>query len=98
LSKRQEAQGGAIIELHRHLGRHVKNMQTWKDFLEQDKEYDSIDLHIIMAEDLAPQPFEQRIEAIDGAFNGIIIIIIIIISVRLVSFTILSYTLTTILL
>jgi hypothetical protein len=46
-------------------------MQTWKDFLEQDKEYDSIDLHITMAEDLASQEYIQRIETIDHTFNGI---------------------------
>lgn len=47
-------------------------MHTWKDFLEQDKKYDSIDLHITMAEDLKKEAdtFEGRVDIIDTAFNG----------------------------
>jgi len=69
LSKVQEEQGQAVIDLHKKLGKHVRDMNTWKDFLEQEKEYDSIDLHIHMAEDLAGQSFEQKVSDIGGAFN-----------------------------
>jgi len=69
LSKKQEDQGAAAIELLRHLGKHVKDMHTWKDFLEFDKDYLSIDLHVSMAEDLASQAYPQRIESIDSSFN-----------------------------
>jgi len=69
LSKIQEEQGAAVIDLHKHLARHVKDMHTWKDFLEQDKEYDSVDLHIHMAGDLATFTFEQKVDTIDSAFN-----------------------------
>jgi len=44
-------------------------MHTWKDFLEQDKEYDSVDLHITMAEDLKNESFNQKVDIIEGAFN-----------------------------
>jgi len=69
LSKTQEEQGSAIIDLHKKLAKHVKDMHTWKDFLEQDKEYDSTDLHITMAVDLAPEPFDTKVDTIDGAFK-----------------------------
>jgi len=69
LGKTQEEQGGAIIDLHKKLAKHVKDMHTWKDFLEQDKEYDSTDLHITMAVDLATEPFDSKVDTIDGAFK-----------------------------
>jgi len=69
LSKIQEEQGAAVIDLHKHLGKHVRDMHTWKDFLEQDKEYDSVDLHITMAEDLKAETFEAKVDIIEGAFN-----------------------------
>jgi len=69
LSKIQEEQGAAVIDLHKQLGKHVRDMHTWKDFLEQDKEYDSVDLHITMAEDLKSETFVNKVDIIDGAFN-----------------------------
>jgi len=69
LSKIQEEQGAAVIDLHKHLGKHVRDMHTWKDFLEQDKEYDSVDLHITMAEDLKSELFEAKVDIIEGAFH-----------------------------
>jgi len=69
LSKIQEEQGQAIIELHKKLGKHVKDMNTWKDFLEQDKEYDSIDLHINMANVIKDDEFQQKVAIIEGAFG-----------------------------
>jgi len=44
-------------------------MLTWKDFLEQDKEYDSIDLHITMAEDLKLESFLSKVDIVDNAFD-----------------------------
>jgi len=69
LSKIQEEQGAAVIDLHKHLSKHVKDMHTWKDFLEQDKDYDSVDLHIHMADDLKNESFVQKVDIIEGAFN-----------------------------
>jgi len=69
LSKIQEEQGAAVIDLHKHLAKHVRDMHTWKDFLEQDKEYDSVDLHITMSEDLKGESFDQKVDIIDGAFH-----------------------------
>lgn len=70
LSNLQEVQGAAVIDLHRQLGKHLVDMHTWKDFLEQDKQYDSIGLHIHMAEDLKKEAdtFEGRVDIIDTAF------------------------------
>jgi chromosome segregation ATPase len=69
LSKIQEEQGAAVIDLHKHLAKHVVEMNTWKDFLEQDKEYDSVDLHITMADELRKESFDQKVDIIDGAFS-----------------------------
>jgi len=44
-------------------------MHTWKDFLEQDKEYDSLDLHIAMAEDLKHETFEAKVDIVNEAFK-----------------------------
>jgi len=69
LSKVQEEQGQAVIDLHKKLGKHVHDMHAWKDFLEQDKEYDSVDLHITMAEELEGEAFDQKISTVEGAFT-----------------------------
>jgi len=69
LSKIQEEQGRAVIDLHRKLARHVKDMHVWKDFLEQDKDYDSVDLHITMAEDLKGEVFETKVDIVNDAFR-----------------------------
>jgi len=69
LSKIQEEQGAAVIDLHKHLAKHVVEMNTWKDFLEQDKDYDSVDLHITMADELKKESFDQKVDIIDGAFS-----------------------------
>jgi chromosome segregation ATPase len=68
LSKIQEEQGAAVIDLHKKLAKHVRDMHTWKDFLEQDKEYDSVDLHITMAEDLQGENFETKVDIVGDAF------------------------------
>jgi len=69
ISKTQEEQGQAVIDLHKKLGKHVRDMNVWKDFLEQDKEYDSLDLHITMAEDLEQETFDSKVDIVDGAFK-----------------------------
>jgi len=69
LSKIQEEQGAAVIDLHKKLAKHVKDMNTWKDFLEQDKDYDSLDLHITMAEDLKGESFTSKVDIVSDAFE-----------------------------
>jgi len=69
LSKIQEEQGHAVISLHKKIAKHVRDMHTWKDYLEQDKEYDSIDLHITMAEDLKTEMFEEKVKIVNDAFS-----------------------------
>jgi len=69
LSKIQEEQGAAVIDLHKKLAKHVRDMHTWKDFLEQDKEYDSVDLHITMAEDLREEAFATKVDIVGDAFD-----------------------------
>jgi len=69
ISKTQEEQGQAVIDLHKKLGKHVRDMNVWKDFLEQDKEYDSLDLHITMAEDLEQESFDTKVDIVDSAFK-----------------------------
>jgi hypothetical protein len=71
LSKIQEEQGQAVIDLHKKLAKHVKDMHVWKDFLEQDKEYDSVDIHITMGEDIAHDTFDTKVDICTEAFNGI---------------------------
>lgn len=69
LSKIQEEQGQAVIDLHKKLAKHVRDMHTWKDFLEQDKEYDSLDLHVTMAEDLKNETFDAKVDIVSEAFR-----------------------------
>jgi len=69
ISKTQEEQGQAVIDLHKKLGKHVRDMNVWKDFLEQDKEYDSLDLHNTMAEDLEQESFDTKVDIVDSAFK-----------------------------
>jgi len=69
LSKIQEEQGHAVGSLQKKLARHVRDMHTWKDYLEQDKEYNSIDLHITMAEDLKGDPFDEKLKIVGEAFT-----------------------------
>jgi hypothetical protein len=71
LSKIQEEQGQAVIDLHKKLAKHVRDMHVWKDFLEQDKEYDSVDIHITMGEDIKDDAFDSKVDICTEAFNGI---------------------------
>jgi len=69
LSKIQEEQGQAVISLHSKLKKHVTDMHVWKDYLEQDKDYDSLDLHLTMQKDLENDSFDQKVIIVDGAFK-----------------------------
>jgi DNA repair exonuclease SbcCD ATPase subunit len=69
LCAKQEKQGKLVIALRQKLLQHVNDMHTWKVFLEQDKEYDSEGLHIVMEGVLADLTFKEQVVTLDNAIQ-----------------------------
>jgi len=69
LCAKQERQGKIINALRSKLLQHVNDMHTWKVFLEQDKEYDSEGLHIVMEGVLADLTFKEQVVTLDNAIQ-----------------------------
>lgn len=44
-------------------------MHVWKVFLEQDREYESEDLHIVMEAELEDMEFGEQVETLDTAIT-----------------------------
>jgi len=64
-----EKEGGAVINLRQLLTHHVDDMHEWKEFLAQDRKYESFDLNNRMEFDLNDKDTAQKSELIDRAFN-----------------------------
>lgn len=69
MKKQQENHSKSIHVLRKHLLQHVHDMHVWKVFLEQDRMYDSEDLHIAMEKDLESLPFHEQIQTLDEAIT-----------------------------
>jgi len=67
MKTKQEHHGRSIHSLRKHLLQHVHDMHVWKVFLEQDREYESEDLHIIMEPELDGFSFSEQVSTLDTA-------------------------------
>jgi len=69
INKRQEDHSRALHSLRRHLLQNVHDMHVWKVFLEQDRDYESEDLHIIMEPELESIKFSEQVSTLDTAIS-----------------------------
>uniref|UniRef100_A0A6B2L1E5 Calponin-homology (CH) domain-containing protein n=1 Tax=Arcella intermedia TaxID=1963864 RepID=A0A6B2L1E5_9EUKA len=69
MKNRQQEQGKAIHDLRKHLLDHVRNLHVWKIFLEQDREYESEDLHLVMEPELESLSFAEQISTLATAID-----------------------------
>jgi len=69
MSANQDTHTKSIHALRTHLLQHVQMMHVYKNFLEQDREYESEDLHIVMETELEDMSFADQIKALDTAIN-----------------------------
>jgi len=59
----------SIHALRKHLLQHVHDMHVRKVFLEQDREYESEDLHIVMENELEGMEFAEQVQTLDTAIS-----------------------------
>eukprot|EP01128_Nolandella_sp_AFSM9_P012425 TRINITY_DN926_c0_g1_i1.p1 TRINITY_DN926_c0_g1~~TRINITY_DN926_c0_g1_i1.p1 ORF type:complete len:540 (+),score=215.52 TRINITY_DN926_c0_g1_i1:32-1621(+) len=69
LKQQQENHSKSIHALRKHLLQHVHDMHVWKVFLEQDREYESEDLHIVMEAELEDMDFGEQVDTLDTAIT-----------------------------
>jgi chromosome segregation ATPase len=69
MKKQQENHSKSIHALRKHLLQHVHDMHVWKVFLEQDREYESEDLHIVMEAELEGMEFGEQVTTLDTAIT-----------------------------
>jgi chromosome segregation ATPase len=69
MKKQQENHSKSIHVLRKHLLQHVHDMHVWKVFLEQDREYESEDLHIVMEAELEGMEFGEQVSTLDTAIS-----------------------------
>jgi hypothetical protein len=69
MKKQQENHSKSIHALRKHLLQHVHDMHVWKVFLEQDREYESEDLHIVMEAELEGMEFGEQVITLDTAIT-----------------------------
>jgi uncharacterized protein YukE len=69
MKKQQENHSKSIHALRKHLLQHVHDMHVWKVFLEQDREYESEDLHIVMESELEGMEFGEQVVTLDTAIT-----------------------------
>jgi len=69
IKAQQERNGKKMQGLRKHLLQHVHDMHVWKVFLEQDREYESEDLHIVMEAELEGMNFGEQVSTLDTALT-----------------------------
>lgn len=69
LCSRQELEGRLVNDLRKRLLQHVYDMHNWKVFLDQNKEYDSEGLHIVMEGVLADLSFKEQVVTLENAIQ-----------------------------
>jgi len=69
MKKQQENHSKSIHALRKHLLQHVHDMHIWKVFLEQDREYESEDLHIVMENELEGMELGEQVQTLDTAIS-----------------------------
>jgi len=67
---KQEEHSRSVHLLRKHLLQHVRDLHVWKVFLEQDREYESEDLHVVMEPEIdSILPFSKQVSTLDTAIN-----------------------------
>jgi len=69
LCEKMEREGGAVSGLRRKLVTHVTGMHGWKEFLQQDRKYDSFELNVRLESSLAKKDIGERVQIVDKQFN-----------------------------
>lgn len=69
MQRQQETQSQSMHNLRKHLLQHVHDMHVWKVFLEQEREYESEDLHIVMEAELEGMDFAEQVTTLDTAIT-----------------------------
>jgi len=69
MNKKQEAHGQSIHALRKRLLKHVHDMHVWKNFLDQERDYESEDLHVTMFPELVEFPFSEQVHTLDTAIS-----------------------------
>jgi len=70
MKQKQEEHSRSIHLLRKHLLQHVRDLHVWKVFLEQDREYESEDLHVVMEPEIESiLPFSKQVSTLDTAIN-----------------------------
>jgi len=65
LKQQEQNHSRTINALRKHLLRHVQDMQTWKVYLERDREYEGENLALITEEECAKLPFTKQVDELD---------------------------------
>jgi len=69
MRQKQEENSRTIHLIRKHLLQHVRDMHVWKVFLDQDKEYEAEDLHIVMEPELESLAFSVQMNTLDKAIT-----------------------------
>jgi len=69
MRQKQEENSRTIHLIRKHLLQHVKDMHVWKVFLDQEKEYEAENLHIVMEPELEAIAFEVQMHTLDKAIT-----------------------------
>jgi len=69
MRQKQEENSRTIHLIRKHLLQHVKDMHVWKVFLDQDKEYEAENLHIVMEPELEALAFSIQMTTLDKAIS-----------------------------
>jgi len=71
ISKQQEENNQTSLTiLRKHLIGHIKDMQTWKVYLEKDREYKPDPIHIISEEDCVILPYRRQLFELNALVIG----------------------------
>jgi len=65
LKQQEQNHSRTINAFRKHLLRHVQDMQTWKGYLERDREYEGENVTLITDEECAKLPFTQQVNELD---------------------------------
>jgi putative protein kinase ArgK-like GTPase of G3E family len=64
---RVDLEGRGLDTLRKNLLEHLKDMNTWKGYLEQDREYDSEKVQAKAEKEIITLAFEDQLEFLSGA-------------------------------
>lgn len=62
--ERSQVETKALDVLRKNLLEHLRDMNTWKDYLEQDREYESEKIQLRTEKEIADRSFEDQVDAL----------------------------------